>query len=136
MHRVIIPGQIFDDMVAYCRQGCPDEVCGILAGKGNEVSRLFRTRNVESSPVSYLMDSMEQFKIMKALREEGLSMVALFHSHPGSAAYPSAKDVALAFYEDCAYIIISLSDREPVARAFSIRNGIVVEIGIDIDRAA
>ncbi len=129
---VIIPVQVFDDMIAHCREGYPNEACGILAGRGREVSRLFRMRNVESSPVSYLMDSKEQFEVMKAIRDDGLSIVALFHSHPASAAYPSAKDVALAFYEDSAYVIVGLSEREPMVKAFFITNGVVEEIGIKV----
>src|SRR5208282_2319975 len=97
---------IFDDMLSHCREGYPNEACGILAGSGHEVSRLFRMQNVESSPVSYLMDSKKQFEVMKTLREDSLAIVALFHSHPASAAFPSAKDVALAFYEDSAYVIV------------------------------
>jgi len=130
LKRITIPQHIFDDMIAHCRDGYPNEACGILAGVGNEVSRLFPMRNVESSPVSYLMDSKEQFEVMKALRNESLSIVALFHSHPASASYPSAKDVALAFYEDSAYVIVSLSEREPVVKAFFITSGIVEEIEI------
>ena len=132
MQSITIPQNIFDDMIAHCREGYPNEACGILAGRGREVSRLFRMRNVESSPVSYLMDSKEQFEVMKSLREERLSIVALFHSHPDSAAYPSAKDVALAFYEDSAYVIVSLSEREPMVKAFFITNGGVEEIEIRV----
>ena len=130
-YQITIPVGIFDEMIAYCRAGYPNEVCGILAGRGHEVSSLYRMRNVEGSPVSYLMDSKEQFQVMKALRDDGLSMVALFHSHPDSRAYPSAKDVALAFYEDSAYVIVGLSEKDPQAKAFFIRNGAVKEIGIN-----
>ncbi len=134
MQGLAIPKNIFDDMLAYCREGYPNEACGILAGRGREVSRLYRMRNVEGSPVSYLMDSKEQFEVMKALRDDGLSIVALFHSHTSSAAYPSAKDVALAFYEDSAYVIVSLCGREPTVKAFFITNGVVEEIAINCTR--
>ena len=132
MHQINVPQHIFDDMISYCREGYPNEACGILAGSGHEASRLYRMLNVESSPVSYLMDSKEQFEVMKALRDDRLSIVALFHSHPASAAYPSAKDVALAFYEDSAYVIVSLSGREPLVKAFFITNGVVEEIEINV----
>ncbi len=105
-------------MIAYCREGCPNEVCGILGGRGNSVSGIWRIRNVEASPVSFLMDPEQQFQTMKSLRNEGLSMVALFHSHPDSSAYPSARDVALAFYDDTAYIIVGLIGEEPQVKAF------------------
>ncbi len=132
MQNITIPKHIFDDMIAHCREGYPNEACGILAGRDREVSKLFRMQNVESSPVSYLMDSKEQFEVMKALRGDGFSIVALFHSHPDSVAFPSAKDVALAFYDDSAYVIVSLCGGEPEVKAFFITNGVVEEIEISI----
>jgi proteasome lid subunit RPN8/RPN11 len=135
VNQLVIPRHIFDDMIVFCREGYPCEACGILAGKGCEVSRLYRMRNVENSPVSYLMDSTDQFRVLKELRKNGLSIVALFHSHPSSAAFPSAKDVELAFYEDSAYVIVSLSGRKPSASAFFIRNGTIEEVEIRISRS-
>jgi len=131
MNYITIPQHIFDEMIAHCRAGYPNEACGILAGNGREVARLYRMKNADASPVSYLMDSQEQFRAMKSMREEKLSIVALFHSHPDSAAYPSAKDVQLAFYEDSAYVIVSLTGGVPSAKAFFIRNGAVEEITIN-----
>lgn len=117
-------------MLAHCREGLPDEACGILAGRGNEVSHIYLMTNAERSPVSYLMDSGEQFRVMRDLRELNLSMVAIFHSHPASAPYPSHKDVSLAFYEDSFYVIVGLTEETPVVKAFSIKDGAVKEIEI------
>jgi proteasome lid subunit RPN8/RPN11 len=117
-------------MIAHCKEGYPNEACGILAGNGKEVSKIYRMANIENSPVTYMLDSKGQFKAMKDMRENNLSMLAIFHSHPSSAAYPSAKDVSLAFYEDAVYIIISLMEKEPVVKGFSIREGNIEEIEI------
>lgn len=117
-------------MLAHCKTGCPNEACGILAGNGNEVSKIYKMTNIENSPVTYMLDSREQFKVMKDMRENNLSMLAIFHSHPSSAAYPSAKDVSLAFYEDCVYIIVSLMEKKPVVKGFSIKEGNIEEIEI------
>lgn len=130
MDQLTVPHHIFDEMIAYCEDGLPNEVCGILAGNGSEVSALYKMTNSESSPVSYLMDPKEQFLAMKDMRGKGLSMLAIFHSHPASAAYPSAKDVSLAFYDECTYLIVSLAEREPVVKGFSIKEGKVKEIGL------
>lgn len=119
-------------MIAHCKDGYPNEACGILAGSGNEVSKIYKMTNIENSPVSYFMDSNEQFKVMKDMRENNLSMLAIFHSHPSSAAYPSAKDVSLAFYDDAVYIIVSLMGKEPVVKAFSIMEGDIKEVKIII----
>ena len=132
MHQLIIPQLIFDEMIAHCKKGYPYEACGILAGKGDMVSKIYAMTNVEKSPVSYLLDSQEQFHVMKDMRENNLSMVAIFHSHPSSAAYPSRTDVKLAFYEDAVYVIVSLSENTPVVKAFSINEGKIEGIGIAI----
>lgn len=125
-----IPRQIFDAMVSHCRADLPDEACGILAGRGNEVSDIYGMTNREASRVSYLMDSAEQFRALKDMREKKLDMVGIFHSHPSSPAYPSPKDVELAFYEDAVYVIVSLEGREPVVKGFNLKGGVVQEAEI------
>jgi len=70
--------------------------------------------------------------VMKELRSKSLSMAAIYHSHPCSAASPSARDKELAFYEEVVYIIVSLMEIKPVIRGFWIKEGEVrgVEIAV------
>ncbi|TAL25726.1 MAG: M67 family peptidase [Nitrospirae bacterium] len=131
--KLCIPKGIFEDMLLHCREAYPNEACGILAGKGKEVLKIYKMTNIENSPVSYFMDSREQFKVMKDIRENNLSMLAIFHSHPSSPAYPSAKDLTLASYEDSVYIIVSLMGKEPVAKGYSMREGKIEEVGIALE---
>ena len=50
-------------------------------------------------------------------------MTGIFHSHVASEAYPSQKDIRLAFYAEPSYLIVSLSDmKKPVLRSFKIRD--------------
>jgi proteasome lid subunit RPN8/RPN11 len=78
------------------------------------------------------MDPAEQFRVMKELRREGRAMVAIYHSHPHSAAYPSARDAELAFYPDSVYVIAGFTDKErPEIRAYEIIDGAVIEVEID-----
>lgn len=125
-----IPKDIFDELISHCKEASPHEACGILAGKGNEASNIYKMTNIEKSPVSYFMDSKEQFKVMKDIRGNNLKMLAIFHSHPSSQAYPSPKDLSLAFYEDAVYIIVSLIEKEPVVKGYLMREGKIEEIGI------
>ena len=69
------------------------------------------------------MDPGEQFQVMKDIRERKEKMLAIYHSHPDSVAFPSAKDVRLAYYPDSLYIIVSLAGDIPVLKAFSINEG-------------
>jgi proteasome lid subunit RPN8/RPN11 len=120
-----------EKMVAHCKAAYPNETCGILAGRDGAVEKIYEMTNIEPSPVSYLMDPKEQFLAMKEMRTEGNRMIAIYHSHPQSPAYPSSKDVNLAFYPDAVYVIVSLIDRnKPEIRAFEIKEGNVSEVPI------
>lgn len=109
-------------MIRHSKEVYPEEACGILSGDDDRVSYIFKMTNVEHSPVSYLMDSKEQFNVMKEMRSMGLQMLGIYHSHTASDAYPSAKDRELAFYDDVAYVIVSLVSAVPVVRAFNIKD--------------
>lgn len=123
---------MLEKVLAHCKAEYPDEACGLLAGKANRAEKLYTMTNVEPSSVSYMMDPGEQFKVMKEMRANGDRMVAIYHSHPHSPAYPSPKDVSLAFYSDSFYLIVGLSKgEEPVTRAFEIVDGVVREIRIE-----
>lgn len=115
-------------MLTFCREKSPEEACGILAGKDGVVRKVYRMTNSEGSQVTYRIDPGEQFRTMKEMRQEGLDMVAIYHSHPASPAYPSATDVRLAVYEDPAYVIVSLANNETAVRAYTIRNKEIKEI--------
>lgn len=74
------------------------------------------------------MDPEEQLHVMRAMREAGLSMLGICHSHPDSPAYPSEKDIRLAVYDETAYLVVSFADQEPHIEAFSIVGGAVTPV--------
>jgi len=115
-------------MADHCISLYPYEACGILAGIENRAEDIYPVKNMEPSPVSYLMDTADQFRILKEIRAADLRMIAIFHSHPASQAYPSPKDVELAFYDDVFYIIVGLLDKTAAdIRVFRIVDGNVEE---------
>ena len=121
-------------MISHCRSVYPHEACGLLAGRGRVVEKIYEMTNADRSNVSYMMDPAEQFRAMKEMRREGNKMIAIYHSHPHSAAHPSAKDVDLAFYSDSLYVIVGLSDFEkPEIRIFQIVEGTVREGMIEVN---
>lgn len=115
-----IPKYIYEEMISYVRSKLPNEACGILAGTDNCVKRIYKMRNVDESPESYLMDPHEQIRVMKDIRENNMKMLAIFHSHPYTPARPSEKDIDMAFYDDVHYIIISFMTNIPDVKAFKI----------------
>ena len=117
-------------MITHAKSGFPNEACGILAGdlKKETTSAFFAMKNLDEFSISYFMDPKEQLLIFKKMREAGIEMTGIFHSHVASVAFPSQKDVRLAFYPEVSYLIVSLSDKEkPVLRSFKIDHEIVSE---------
>jgi [CysO sulfur-carrier protein]-S-L-cysteine hydrolase len=108
--------------VAHAGAELPNECCGMIAGENGRAVRAYRARNSEASPFMYVMDPREQLRIMDEIDDGGWDLLAIYHSHTRSAAYPSRTDVELAFFPDALYLIVSLADRErPELRAFRIR---------------
>ena len=116
-----IPKTIYDQMLAQAKAEAPMECCGLLAGRNGAVDRIYPMTNADHSPVRYLIEPKEQFAAIKDMRAKEIEMLAIYHSHPHTAAYPSATDVQLAYYPEAVYIIISLQDRaRPVVNAYRI----------------
>ena len=128
-----IPSSIHKEMVEHARMDFPLECCGILGGKGDDISQIYRMTNTDSSRVSYLMDPKEQIMVFKEMRNLGLELKAIYHSHPNHPAYPSMTDVNLAYYPEAVYIIISIKDNgDHEMRGFRIIDKEITETAIKI----
>ena len=109
---ISLPQTIYDAMLAHAQAEHPNECCGLLTGKQNQATKLYRMTNTHHSPVSYFMEPKEQFAVFKEMRDQGTELLAIYHSHPHTVAYPSKTDVGLAYYSEALYIIISLENRQ------------------------
>ncbi|RME83533.1 MAG: M67 family peptidase [Caldilineae bacterium] len=117
-----LPRHIFDEIVAHAREGKPQEVCGLLRGRGGWVTEIRRARNVAANPVmDYEVDPVALL-VQFDWEEAGDEMIAIYHSHPQDPAYPSASDAFNAHYPDAVYLICSLLDEtRPVLKGYFLR---------------
>ena len=129
-----MPRRFAEDIVSQARSEYPNEACGLLAGKDGVATKLYRMTNAERSPVIYRMDPKEQLRAFNEMDTEGLELVAIYHSHTRSPAYPSATDVSLAYYPEATYLIVSLADQEqPDLRIFRIADGKIAEVDLALE---
>ncbi|MDR1416289.1 MAG: M67 family metallopeptidase [Prevotellaceae bacterium] len=130
---ILIPQAILNGITAQALSELPNEACGLLAGSGSEVTKQYPLTNVDHSPEHFSLDPKEQFRALREARSQGYRIVASYHSHPQTPARPSEEDIRLAFDPDLIYLILSLQEREnPALKAFSIKNGKVAPIEIEI----
>lgn len=124
-----LPEAYIRDILSHAREGKPNEVCGLIAGRDGRATKLYRTTNSDPTPqVRYNVDPLELLHVLREIEHNSWTLMAIYHSHPATEAYPSATDIGLAYYPDSVYIIVSLAEPEaPVARAFKILGGQVTE---------
>jgi proteasome lid subunit RPN8/RPN11 len=113
--------KIIDEIVSHARSEAPLEACGYLAEKDGVICQYIAMKNIDASPVHYSMDPAQQFDAVRRCRAEGLTLRAVYHSHPQSGAYPSAEDLRLAYDPKLSNVIVSLSESGPAINSFVIR---------------
>ena len=116
---------LIDEMIEHARADDPNECCGLIGGTGDEAVSLHRTENTAHSPLRYEMDPKELLQVYKTITEAGEDVVAIYHSHTRTRAYPSQTDINLASgWPDSVYIIVSLENADdPDVQGFWIREG-------------
>lgn len=167
MADLIIPQQIIDDMIAHARELDPYECCGLLAGTKGAVSQVYRIKNIvaiegaetlssfdsakmahlerlspqERAEIAFVMDMQDFSAAKKDMRNRGLDLLVVYHSHPHDPARPSVTDIKIASdYEEVwpkinlpmpAYLLISLMDKaKPDVRTYWIKGGSVTPAAV------
>lgn len=128
-----LPRDVYAALVEHARSDAPYEVCGLLAGEGGAFRRHYPIPNAARSMTYYSMDPKAMLHAMNDMDDEDWDLLAIYHSHTHTEAFPSKTDVELAVYPDAVYLIISLQDPEPVIRAFDIRDGKITERVLTVD---
>ena len=130
--RIQLPREIHDEIVAHSREDAPNECCGLIGGTDDRASSLHRAENLYPSPMRF--EVANPVPLLRAIEEAGEELVAIYHSHTRSAAYPSQTDVNMARgWPDPLWVICSVEEAsEPLVRAFSIRDDVVDEVEVEV----
>src|SRR5205085_8812987 len=105
----------------------PDEACGMVASADGRPTRVIAMTNIARSPTFYEMDSMEVLRTLRDIEDAGEELLAIYHSHTATEAYPSRTDVSIAGFPEAHYIVVSTRAEEPEFRSFRIVDGRVSE---------
>lgn len=124
---IIFKKEQVDKIVEYCKQGLPNESCGLIAGvvmgEDKVITSIYLLKNIDESSEHFSMDVNEQFKAIADIRKNGWELIGNFHSHPNTPSRPSQEDIRLAFDPNLSYMILSLQSKEqPVLNSFLIKN--------------
>lgn len=130
-----IPRDVLAAMLTHVAAGYPDEACGVLAGQRGRVVRHFATANASATPRTFSeIAPGDLLQIWNTLEDQNWDMLAYYHSHPVTPAYPSPRDILWSRgWPGTYYVIFSLANpTHPVARAFLINGEAVHEYRLTI----
>ena len=137
-----IPMALREAIVAQARVEDPNESCGVIIGDapaaaGGRALRYEPVRNKAASPYRYEIDPADLYRLTVATDDADEVFWGIVHSHTHTPAVPSPTDLALAFYPDALYVLVSLSEAEadqasgaPSLRAWRIVDGEVHEVAV------
>jgi proteasome lid subunit RPN8/RPN11 len=115
---VIIPPDVRRALEEHAREEAPNEACGLVVLRDGEAVRYERGRNTLESPYRF---ELEVDPELWFLEDDGYQL-AVFHSHPASAAEPSRTDVErIGLWEGRPFLILSMSTGD--LAAFRISEG-------------
>jgi proteasome lid subunit RPN8/RPN11 len=124
-----IPREIIQRIILQGRNEAPLEACGYLGGSENAVKAIYPMVNADHSPEHYSFDPEEQFKVLREAQDEGLDLIAVYHTHPETPPRMSAEDIRLAYDTSVLYVIYSL--QTDTLKAFKVKdNGEVNEVPV------
>jgi proteasome lid subunit RPN8/RPN11 len=133
-----IPRKLTNELLHLAQISPDDEICGLIGGKNSQPTRCYPIKNVAAHPQQqFLLDAVQHIAAMKAMREQGEELFAIYHSHPKSPAIPSTVDLDLAAYEDALYLIISLNTKGVLEmRGFKIHQKTAEEVVLTLSDEA
>ena len=128
---------LLDQIVAHARSSPDREICGLVAGRDGEATRVIEVPNVAPrAEVTYEMDPTAQYRAQMAIEEAGEEMLAIYHSHPPVGAYFSETDMKQAYLGDALawpgtlYIVVGLNPFG--VKAFDIADHVATEVELEV----
>ena len=128
-----LPQAMLDQVVAHARRDHPDECCGVIAGKDGVATRLFEMSNADRSPTGFTFESTEWLRVYREVDDADDELLAVYHSHTATEAYPSRTDVLWSRHNEFAHwLLVSTRSDENEVRSFTITDGVVEEEPVSV----
>jgi len=124
---------LLDQVLAHARRDHPDECCGVIAGKDGAATRVIPMENAERSPTGFSFESGEWLRVYRAVDDADEDLLAVYHSHTATEAYPSRTDVLWAQHNEFAHwLLVSTRSDDDEVRSYTISDGVVTEEPVEV----
>jgi proteasome lid subunit RPN8/RPN11 len=114
---------ILNQLMEYCRLQFPNEACGAFFGSQDEdiieIQNFKPITNIANQPRhQFEFDQKQLLELLYTSRKP--PWIGIFHSHPSTAAYPSAQDLQ-SLWQLPIYAILSFAQYDkPIIKSYEI----------------
>jgi [CysO sulfur-carrier protein]-S-L-cysteine hydrolase len=113
----------------------------MIASRAGVAIAVHRATNAAASPLRYIIEPAEQYRITQEIEDEGLDLGLIYHSHTRSDPVPSQTDINLAklggtdlpAFPGTLYLIVGVKDADPDVRTWSIVGDVVTQVDLQVD---
>jgi len=131
MHSLILTKEQLQNIIEHVDAHAPLESCGLLAGRGSTVEKIFFVQNQAQSALRYVMNPIEQLAAFEWIDSNDMELLGIFHSHPNGPETVSPTDIAESAYA-VMNIILSRSGKSWHARGFWMQDNDYTEAPLQI----
>ncbi len=134
MNAVRLPRPIVNQLLHLAQKSPEEEICGLISRDRAGFCRCYPVTNAAGDRKRFFtLDPQQQIGAMRAMRERGEELAAIYHSHPDAPPLPSLADVEQHEYPGVLYLIISLGTRGVLEmRGFHIHGRRIEEAAIGL----
>jgi proteasome lid subunit RPN8/RPN11 len=131
-----LPRGLINQLLQHAQQSPADGACGLIGVKQGMPEHCYPITVPATAAVPrklFAMDPAQQTAALRAIRERGEELYAIYHSRPDAPPLPSPADLAECGYPEALYLIISLQTRGVLEmRGFRLEHGAVSETALEI----
>ncbi|WP_246096902.1 Mov34/MPN/PAD-1 family protein [Psychrobacillus soli] len=120
MNQVIISEFLIKEVIDHARNQLPYESCGLLAGTDGKVNSFWVLENELKSDRRFFVSKTEVAKTLEQIAERKENVIAIYHSHPTTAAIPSSYDMINHPDSTIKMLIVSFKSEPPEAKCYHI----------------
>jgi proteasome lid subunit RPN8/RPN11 len=112
----------------------------MIASRDGVAVAVHRATNAAASPLRYIIDPAEQFRITEAIEDAGHELGVIYHSHTRSDPVPSQTDINLAklggtdmpAFPGTLYLIVGVKGPDDDLRTWSIVGDVVTQVDLEV----
>ncbi len=117
MSVIRVPDALLAAMMRDAEAACPQECCGLLIGRDEGNGDFIASETAPSPNVAegdrkdnFEVDPQVRFDVMRKLGDGPKKIIGHYHSHPGHAGEPSARDLEMAYESEMVWLIVAVEN--------------------------